>query len=168
MSFLVFDGERKLAEIVARGYGELKASDRKRAEAAILRANPHLTKIKDVIPGSVIVLPAIPGIGGRIGRRSEVPAGDALAEVAGVLEDYRKRLAKAADAEQTELTELRAFLKSRPLRARLSKVEGAGAYAERVAATLTDREAEHEQGRAFLKALSAARKEFAQLAERLG
>src|SRR3989304_2864823 len=53
MSFVVFKGERKLAELVLRAYGELKASDRKRAEAALVRANPHLAKLKNVAPGPV-------------------------------------------------------------------------------------------------------------------
>src|SRR3970040_799626 len=78
MSFVVFKGERKLAELVLRAYGELKASDRKRAEAALVRANPHLAKLKDVAPGSLIVLPLVPGIGEPRQRRSEGPGGDAI------------------------------------------------------------------------------------------
>jgi len=168
MSFVVFKGERKLAELVLRAYGELKASDRKRAEAALVRANPHLAKLKDVAPGSLIVLPLVPGIGEPRQRRSEVPAADAIGEVAAALEDYGKRLDEALDAEGSELGELRALLKSRPLREKVREVEEAGAYVERVAAALKDREAEHEQRRAFLRQLPAARKELAELAELLG
>ena len=63
---------------------------------------------------------------------------------------------------------LLALLKSRPLREKVREVEEAGAYVERVAAALKDREAEHEQRRAFLRQLPAARKELAELAELLG
>jgi len=92
------------------------------------------------------------------------------AQEQGRAEAIGRELSEFAGAvrEIPELGELRALLKSRPLREKVREVEEAGAYVERVAAALKDREAEHEQRRAFLRQLPAARKELAELAELLG
>jgi phage tail protein X len=167
MSFVVFKGERKLADLVTRGYGELKAADRRRAEAAILRANPHLADLKNVAPGTLVTLPRVPGLREPEREDAAVPHRDAAGELDAALEAYGKRLSDAADAERAELAETRALLKSRPFRARLAEVAEAAPYAERVEAALKDREAEHELRRMFLKQIPQARKDLAELAKRL-
>lgn len=167
MNFVVFKGERKLEELVERGYGELSRADRKRAEAILLRSNPQLAKLKEVADGSLIVIPPVPGIEKPPRRPSEVPAADALEEVDAVLDDYGGHLDTATSAARTELDGLRQLLDSEPVRKRLNEIEEARPYASRVNDAIEDREADLERTRAFLEQLPAARKELAELVERI-
>jgi len=45
MSFIAFRGEKRIADLVTRVYGKLKAADAKRAAAALLAANPQLARM---------------------------------------------------------------------------------------------------------------------------
>jgi hypothetical protein len=167
MNFVVFKGERKLEELVERGYGELNRADRKRAEAVLLRVNPHLTELKDVTEGSLIVIPPVPGIEKAPRRPSEIPAADALEEVDALLDDYVGHLNTARSSARSELDGLRELLESDAVRERLQRIEEARPYVDRLVAAIEVRDAELEQTRAFLEQLPAARKELAELVKRV-
>jgi hypothetical protein len=168
MSFVVFKGERNIADVVSRAYGELKASDRKRAEAALVRANPHLAEIKDVAEGSLIVVPRVPGVRESADREAESPAADAVGEIAEALTDYRKRLEASAKREEGDLSELEKLLESGPLREKLGNTPEAGPYLDRAAEAAKDRRTENEERKAILERLEDAETRLAELVERLG
>jgi hypothetical protein len=167
MKFVVFSGERKLGELVERGYGDLNKAARKRAEAALLRANPQLAELKDVTEGSLIVIPRVPGIEEAPRRPSEVPAADALENMSALLKDYGGHLNTATDAVQTELDGMRQLLDSQPMRKRLHEIEEARPYAIRVDAALNARDDDLGRTRTFLEQLPAAQEELAELAKRV-
>jgi hypothetical protein len=59
MRFALFKGEKTLSELVGRlfHFESDRYADAKRAEEALLRANPHLADLSKVAPGSVILIP---------------------------------------------------------------------------------------------------------------
>lgn len=168
MAFVVFQGERKLADVVTRAFGDLKVADRKRAEAALVRANPHLAEIKDVAKGSLIVVPPVPGLD-PAGAQTDLaaPAADAVGAVADALEALQRRLRESAKAEGDRIAALQALVKSKNVRVLIDKAPQAGPYVERVAKAAETRAAELDRRQLAIKQLDQARPELAELADRL-
>lgn len=168
MAFVVFEGERKLADVVTRAYGgDLKVADRKRAEAALVRANPHLSTIRDVVKGSLIVVPPVPGLGASAATQVVAPAADALTELVAEFDAFQKGLADAAKGESDRLTALQALLKDKTLHAKLDSLPEAGPYLDRVTKAARTRTTEQEQRQLVLKRIADADAELADLIARL-
>ena len=63
MPFIMYKGERKVADLIGRAYRtELSPADAKRAEAALLAANPALANLSNVKEGALLTIPDIPGV----------------------------------------------------------------------------------------------------------
>jgi hypothetical protein len=167
MAFVVFQGERKIADVVARAYGDLKAADRKRAEAALVRANPHLSELADVAKGSLIVVPPVPGLSPNEQTDLAAPAAEGVGAVADGLEALQRRLLESAKAEDDRLDALQTLLKSKPVLALLDRAPLARPYVERVTKAAKTRTDEQEARLDAIKRLDAARSALAELAERL-
>jgi hypothetical protein len=167
MAFVVFQGERKIADVVARAYGDLKAADRKRAEAALVRANPHLSELADVAKGSLIVVPPVPGLSPNEQTDLAAPAAEGVGAVADGLEALQRRLLESAKAEDDRLDALQTLLKSKPVLALLDRAPQARPYVERVTKAAKTRTDEQEARLDAIKRLDAARSALAELAERL-
>lgn len=168
MPFVVFQGERKIAELVERAYGsELTAAEKTRAVAALERANPHLSKLKDVTPGSLVVVPRVPGLAPPAAARSADPVSEGVREVAGALEDYRKELTQALKLEKPRLAEVKTLLGSQELRAVVTPESGGQARLDRIGAALTEREAANERTETAIAGMAAVRDELNELADRL-
>ena len=63
MRFAVSKGETNVAELTTRLFdikGQGAAETAKRTEAALLAANPHLTNLTRVAPGTLIMIPDLP------------------------------------------------------------------------------------------------------------
>lgn len=65
MRVTIYQGERQLSDLARRLF-EIKGAKAKEltkeAEAALLRANPHLKDLKHVPEGTVLVVPDVPGV----------------------------------------------------------------------------------------------------------
>jgi hypothetical protein len=167
MAFVVFQGERKIADVVARAYGDLKVADRKRAEAALVRANPHLSELKDVSKGSLIVVPPVPGLSPSEQTNLAAPAAEAVESVGDALTALQRRLQESAKAESDRLTAARALITSAAMRAVVDRAPQAGPYIERVSRSIRIRGVELDDRQQVLKRLDAAGPELADLADRL-
>ena len=168
MPFVVFQGERKIAELVERAYGsELTAAEKTRAVAALERANPHLSKLKDVTPGSLVVVPRVPGLAPPAAARSADPVSAGVREIADALEDYRKELTQALRPEKARVAEVKTLVGSQELRAVVTPESGGQARLDRIAAALTDREAANERTETVVEGMLAVRDELIELAGRL-
>lgn len=112
--------EKNLGRIVARVYGDLSPADLKHAREALLRENPQLRSIRDVPPGTMIV---VPDIGRRPSRASHADQSylDVVTHVADALAEYRDRLAASAEAEANDAKSGAGALKSREIKALLSE-----------------------------------------------
>jgi hypothetical protein len=166
MAYVVYKGESKVAELVGRAYGELKAADRQRAEAVLLRANPQLAKIKDLSEGSLIVVPPVPGVPVSAEREVEAPAAEAVGEVAEALTAYRDRLEASAKTADGALSDLEQLLKSRG--SKLRENPDAVPYLDRVTEAVEERRTENDERIAIVERIADAEKRLAELAERLG
>lgn len=166
MGFVMLKGERKLADVVERAFGELKAADRERAEAALARANPQLAKLDELAPGSLIVIPPVPGIARRAEPEVQGPASAVVGELSDTLKAYLRRLRASADAEAERLTALEELLQSGSLQQELSDVPEAEPYLGRAATAVRLRGAALEERRAALDRLGEAERELSELEER--
>lgn len=52
----------RLGDLVARAFGDLNAVDRRRAEAALKKLNPHLANLGATALGALVFVPEVPGI----------------------------------------------------------------------------------------------------------
>jgi hypothetical protein len=168
MAFVVFKGERKIAELVERAYGsELTAAEKSRAAVAIERANPHLVKLKDVTPGALVVVPRVPGLAPPAAARSADPVSEGVREVARALEDYRKELTQALKLEKPRVAEVKTLVGSQELRAVVTPESGGQERLDRIGAALADREAANERTETVIEGMAAVRDELNELADRL-
>ena len=168
MPFVVFQGERKIAELVERAYGsELTAAEKTRATAALERANPHLAKLKDVTPGSLVVVPRVPGLAPPAAARAADPVSGGLHEVADALEAYRKELAQALKADAPRVADVKKLVTSQELRAVVTPESGGQQRLDRIAAAVGDREAANERTELVIDGMAEVRDELIELADRL-
>ena len=168
MAYVVLKGEKKLADVVRRSYGELNAADAKRVEAALLRANPQLAQPQELKAGVIVVTPAVPGVRAADGERGEAPAREAVVDLGNSLDEYRKQLAAAQRQEQEERTAVGALLKSKELKAAVGHHPDGEKYVAGVAAALKARGEEHDRRTAFLRTLTQAKSDLDELASKLG
>jgi hypothetical protein len=168
MAILVLRGEKKLSDVVTRAYGDLKAADRKRAEEAILRANPQLANLRDAARGAVVVVPPVPGLR-RDAARSEAttPAPDAVIELRKSLEAYAQRLDRNVDSGRQAVTVVTTLLASSEVKTLVRDLPGAAPHVERVTAAVKARTTQHEARADSLEVLAKARVELDNLARKL-
>lgn len=167
MSFIVSRGEKKVADFVARIYGDLKAADAKRAEEALLRANPQLRKPGEVKPGALIVVPPVPGLAAKATGGDENPPAARVAAIRDALESYHQQLVKAHAAELTEQREAADLLKSREVKELPKRVPDAAKLLDRVAEALKERAEEAKSRAVFLKTVERARSDLDALERKL-
>jgi hypothetical protein len=169
MAFLVLEGEKNLAAIVRRAYGELNAVDRKRAEDALLRVNPQLANLRQAGRGALIVVPTVPGLrtGGAERTEASTPAPEAMVEVREALEAYITRLETNIETERARGAELADLLKSKDVKSLVRNVPDASRHVERVTAAVKGRAAEHDERAASVKALAQAKTALDGLAKKL-
>lgn len=167
MPVMVLKGERKLSDVVRRAYGEaLPAAEARRAEAALVAANPQLSRLRELPPGAMVVVPRMP-------ERAPAPqdetqgwhAGE-VAELRASLEAYRKHLGAGLAGEREALAATTALLKSADVKALARSFRESAPYLERVKAAAKDRAAEAEARAAFVKSLARLRADLDEL-ERL-
>lgn len=168
MAYVMLKGEKDISDVVGRAYGDLKAADARRAEAALLRANPQLAKLRELGSGTIIVVPAVPGLKPKATDRTELPTREALREVAEAFDAYRKRLDANQDDERTATAKLASLLKFKDLKALLRETPESKEFVDRVATAVKARIAEQEERAEFLKALTKARADLDELARKLG
>lgn len=167
MAFVVFKGERKIAELVERAYGtELTAAQRTRAAAAIERANPHLATLKDVAPGSLVVVPRVPGLAPTAARAAD-PITAGVGELADALQGYRKQLGTALKQATGRTAEVKEILASEELRNVVLPEGGGAERLERIAKATEEREAAHERTAAVIEGMGKVADELVELADRL-
>jgi len=167
MDVMTVKGEKKVSELVSRAYGNLKMADAKRAEAAILRANPHLENLRALPRGTVVVVPAVPGVRAAATSDSEIPTADAIREIRGSVDVYQKKLNEALSNERAAVTALGELLKSKELKAAMRESPDAAKYVERATAAAKSRAGEVDVRAGFVKGLSKARADLEELAKKL-
>jgi hypothetical protein len=167
MPFIMFKGERKLADVLARAYGAgLDVADAKRAETALVAANPHLAKLRDLKPGSLLVVPALPGLKAAAPDLHD-PRHPEIAAARGALELFRKRLGARVEAERVALDASAQALKSKEVKELTRALPDSTPFVERAAAGIKGRVVEAEQRVVSLKGLPKVLGELQALEDKL-
>ena len=132
--------ETDVSALADRLYANLTPAARKKAEAALIRANPHLATGKKLQPGLVVNLPDVPGLTVRpaatIGKD---PVGDLIGGLQEAVGGYRDQLAKNSDAAQADLDQQEALLKQREVAAAIKGAPAAAEIVKAFAAGLKER-----------------------------
>lgn len=165
MKFAVSKGETELSELTARLFdikGRGAAATAKSAEAALLKANPHITDLSKIPEGTLIVIPDLPdnppvrapqtaGIGPELGERLKL----ALKELAGTID-------RSASSEEAAVAATNEALKNRELKDFATQLPEAREQLAKVAESVKN---QMKETKARVAAEKAA---LAQLQEALG
>lgn len=121
MQIVTLDKDSKMSAVVTRSYrieGAGSMAARKRAEAALVEANPHLADLSTVPAGTVVVVPEVAGLA-RAPAAS--PADEAVSALATALrrslDDVTEGAMAAAKRDLEAVAESQKLLKSRELKA---------------------------------------------------
>ena len=169
MPVMLFKGERRLSEVISRAYGPgLSAAEAKRAEAAMVAANPQLAKLREVPAGALLEIPRLPGA--RPVPQHDTPERrpEEVEATRTSLEEYRKRLGARLAAERDALEATAAILKSAEAKALARSYPESGPYLDRARAALKERAAGVDERAAFVKMLARIRSDLDELAKETG
>ncbi len=109
MKIVTYQGEQTLGELTRRVFDIQGAKTRapvKQAESALLRANPQLGDLKKVSPGTVLVVPDVPGVEVNAGLTGVGVGQDVLAQLRATLNGARAAMERglASEAQEAEAT----------------------------------------------------------------
>ncbi len=155
---LLKQGEGSMNALVDRLYPNLGESARKRAESALLKANPQLSGRDAFRPDVVIAVPAIPDAKPRPGTAAADPAEEMLKTLGEAVASYRDDLGKAIERATADIAVQEELLKQKDVAAAIKGDQEASALAKSLVATLR----EHK------KSLAEERKNHAELFARIG
>ena len=119
MQFAVTKGENELSELVSRLFnikGRSAEATMKNAEAALLKANPHLTKINKLPEGTLIVIPDVPGTPSTRTAQTSAIGADLEAEARSALKQLGDVIVRSADDIEKVATATQDAIKNRELK----------------------------------------------------
>lgn len=163
-------GERNLSELAGRLFqfkGPRAKALAKEAEAALLRANPHLRDLDKVAKGTIIVVPEVADVK-PAEEAQPVGGGEMVGEVRRALGDIRSTLGTAAARHAEEANAGLKLLQSRELKALAEKVPALKERLEKMAEAAKLRLAEVKALETFREqALGQLDKDLSDLFKRL-
>ena len=125
MQFMTLERDLKLATVATRAYdleGAESADARKRAEAALLQANPHVADLSVIPKGTTLVVPDLAGVArNREAARANAPDLPLVAELRRGLDELIDQLAASAKQDLEAIGETQKHLKARELKALLAR-----------------------------------------------
>lgn len=140
--------ETNVSTLASRLYGDLSPEARKKAEAALIKANPHLASGKALRPGLVVNMPDVPGLTVRpaaaIGKD---PVADLIGNLQEAIGSYRDQLAKNSDLLQVDLDQQEAVLKQKEVATAIKAAPAAAEVAKAFTVALRERRKEIEVNR---------------------
>lgn len=119
MKFAVSKGETEISELAGRLFevkGRGAAASSQQVEAALLKANPHLSDLTKVKPGTLIVIPDLADIPKTRGPQTSDGGNDAMDQLKFAMEDLLGAMERSAKSEEAALAAQTEALKDRELR----------------------------------------------------
>lgn len=154
MPIITFHGEDSVEAIVDRVYLDLSEPARRKAVAALIRANPGLRHIDGLERGAVLRVPDVPGARRIPGRHGENPQDDIARDLAGKMDDYARVLRERFEAHEKEMADQERLLGTDQLGRMLVNFPEAGKLAdEAVEAVAREAEAAKDMRSRFEKAV---------------
>lgn len=136
---VVQSSETTVSALAKRLYPNLGESTLKKAEAALLKANPHLRDSAAFKPGATVVLPTIPGVKPRPSATGEDPGDDRRTHLQEAVKEFRTIMAARLDEAGTDLGRQEETLKNRDVVAAINASPEAAALAKKLAKKLAER-----------------------------
>lgn len=165
MKFAVSKGEKELSELTARIFdikGRGAAEAAKKAEAALLKANPHITDLSKIAEGTLIVIPDLTDSPPVKATQTAVLGADLHEPLKLSLKELAGAFTRSADYQDSAATAANELLKSREIKEFVGQLPEAKEQIEKLSEALKNQAKE-------AKANAAAQKEaLAQLQELLG
>jgi ribosome-binding protein aMBF1 (putative translation factor) len=155
---LLKQGEGSINALVDRLYPNLGEGARKRAESALLKANPQLSGRDAFRPDVVIAVPTIPDAKPKPGATAADPVEDLLKTLGESVASYRDDLGKGIERATADISVQEELLKQKDVAAAIKGDQEASALAKNLVATLRERK----------KSLAEERKNHAELFSRIG
>ncbi len=119
MKYAVSKGESEISELAGRLFdikGRGSAAASKQAEAALLKANPHLHDLTKIKPGTLIIIPETAENPPVRGPQTTGAGGDTMEQLKFVLEDLAGAIERAAKSDEETVAGQTEALKDRELR----------------------------------------------------
>lgn len=119
MKYAVAKGETEISELTARIFeikGKGAAAVSRQAEEALLKANPHLTDLAKVKPGTLIVIPELVDSPKLRGPQVADPGSDAIGQAKVALEEFAGAIDKLVKSEEEDVVGQMEALKDPELR----------------------------------------------------
>jgi hypothetical protein len=119
MKIITYQGERNLSELAKRMFsirGQKAGELSRKAEAAILEANPRLKDLKNVPEGTLLVVPDVPGVAAGGADPGFTLGKEMVAQLRHALSGARAAIERSADSEVKQAKETTALVKSREIK----------------------------------------------------
>ena len=119
MKYAVSKGESEISELAGRLFdikGRGSAAASKQAEAALLKANPHLQDLTKIKPGTLVIIPEAADIPPVRGPQTTGAGADMMGQLKFALEDLAGAIERAAKSDEESLAGQTEALKDRELR----------------------------------------------------
>ena len=120
MAVATYRGEKSVGEIANKIYARLTPKQREKAEAALLKANPQLRKIKSLPKGSILRVPDLPELRTKTVRTLENPDAQIAENVSDALNGFSKRIGAHFDSDNESTKTQITLLKSAKLKRALA------------------------------------------------
>lgn len=154
--------ETSVSALAERIYPNLSDAARRKAEAALLKANPQLSKTGAFRPGVVVTLPDQPDLKPKPGLASADPVSEALNGLQTAVTAYHEALVKRLEGSIADMAAQEKLLKQKEVAAAIKASPAAAQLAKSLAASLRERERLATQE---IKAYDAV---FAEIAKDIG
>lgn len=165
MGFEIYEGEKKISDLVTKMFGELSATKAKRAEAALVDANPELNDLRAMAAGTILVTPTVPGVSPAAPEEEVVIP--QLEPVHDALESLLEEMAGAADEERGEIDETAKFLKSAEMKRIVAELPDVTPFLEQAQQGLEQVMKDNDGAELMVKRLKQALKDVEDLSDRL-
>jgi len=139
MPIATFRGEKSVAEVADKLYVRLTPRQREKAEAAILKANPQLSDIRNVPEGTILRVPDLPELRTKVSRSLENPDAQIAKTLADMLTSYTKELSGRIKNDQEATKSQLTLLKSAKFRREIASAPSLQALADQAMKTLDAR-----------------------------
>lgn len=139
MAIATFRGERSVGEITDKLYSKLTPLQRKKAESALIKANPQLHNIRKLSQGAILRVPDLPELRAKTNRSLENSDDQIVKNIVDALGNFGKHISKQTGDEQKAIKQQAALLKSAKFKKDISAAEVPKALAADAAKALNAR-----------------------------
>jgi len=131
--------ETSVSALAERLYPNLSDAARKKAEAALIKANPHLSASDAFRPGVVVNIPAAPDLKPKAGAVGKDPVADLVGDLQDAVASYRANVTQRLEASIADMTNQEEMLKQKEVSTAIKSTPEAADLAKSLVGSLRER-----------------------------